>query len=42
MWEDATLALCSIGFIAAVSLFLVELPAVLNPALLVLRRNLPR
>jgi len=41
MWEDATLALCSIGFVAAVSLLLIELPAVLNPAL-ILRRNLPR
>jgi hypothetical protein len=41
MWEDATLALCSIGFVAAVSLLLLELPAVLDPAVL-LRRHLSR
>ena len=36
----ATLATTLIGFVAAVSLLLIELPAVLNPAL-ILRRNLP-
>lgn len=33
MWEDLTVALCGIGFIATIALLLIELPAVLNPAL---------
>lgn len=32
MWEDLTIALCSIGFVVVVAILLVELPAVLNPA----------
>jgi hypothetical protein len=38
MWEDLTVALCGIGFIAAVGLLLVELPAVLNPKFVAWRR----
>jgi len=32
MWQDITLALCLIGFIAALALTLVELPAVVRQA----------
>jgi hypothetical protein len=32
MWEDVTVVLCGIGFIATVALVLAELPAVLRPS----------
>jgi hypothetical protein len=35
MWEDLTAALCIIGFTGVVAVLLVDLPAVLNPALTV-------
>jgi hypothetical protein len=35
MWEDLTAALCTVGFTTVVAVLLVDLPAVLNPALTV-------
>lgn len=37
MWEDLTVALCGIGFTAAIGMLLIELPAVLNPKFAVRR-----
>ena len=32
MWEQFTVALCGLGFSAAIALLVAELPAVLEPA----------
>jgi hypothetical protein len=33
MWETLTTALCGLGFTAAITLLIIELPAVLTPTL---------
>jgi hypothetical protein len=39
MWEDVTVVVCLLGFVGALALVVVELPAVLAQARQVVRRH---
>ena len=41
MWEDVTTGLCVLGFTAAITVLLIELPAVFDLPSIVRRRAIP-